>query len=57
MAEYIVKGGGRRSGHGVDVDDEPNLCKVMAWGVIVSTSHDASVCVRRVRVAVVCVHA
>ena len=35
MAEYIVKGG-RRSGHGADVDDKPDPCKVMAWGVNVS---------------------
>jgi len=43
--------GGRRSGHGADVDDEPNLCKVMAWGVIVSTSHARGgdrVCVHQV---------
>ena len=29
--------GGRRSGHGADGDDEPDLCKVMAWGVNVSS--------------------
>jgi hypothetical protein len=28
--------GDRRSGHGADVNDEPDLCKVMAWGVNVS---------------------
>ena len=47
-------------GHGADVDDEPNLCKVMAWGVIVSTSHARGgdrVCVQQVgsMVCVVCV--
>ena len=37
MVEYSGKRrGGRRSGHGADVDDEPDLCKVMAWGVNVS---------------------
>ena len=59
MAEGCVKRrGGHRSGHGADVDDEPNMCKVMAWGVIVSTSHARGgdrVCVHQVWTSVRCV--